>query len=276
MTLCGASQLSRANTAEAFDQIAEEYDDLFTHSVIGRTQRSAVWDVLGKTFQTGDRVLELNCGTGEDALFLSRSGISVLACDGSSAMVDVARKRKATEGPELPVEFRVCPNEQLRSLSVEAPLFDGALSNFSGLNCVQDLRSLARGLTPLMKQGARLVFCLSTRVCIWEILWFSGRLNLRKALRRISGSAVGHIGEAALHVYYPTLRQIRRAFAPWFQLKLVRAIGLFVPPSYLEFWATRHADVIAHLASADRVLGKLPILRAVGDHVLMRFEKVAS
>jgi ubiquinone/menaquinone biosynthesis C-methylase UbiE len=276
MSVCGACQPNRTSTVEAFDQIAEAYDELFTRSAIGRAQRSAVWDVLGGAFQPGDRVLELNCGTGEDALFLGRSGVSVLACDGSSAMVEVARKRKAREGPELPVEFRVCPNEKLQRLAVQAPLFDGALSNFSGLNCIEDLRSLARELAPIMKDGARLIFCLSTRICIWEILWFSSRLNFRKAFRRTSGSAIGHIGEAALRVYYPTLRQIRRAFAPLFRLTLVRAIGLFVPPSYLEFWATKHPRLITHLAGADRVFGRLPILRAVGDHALLRFQKVSS
>ena len=69
----------------AFDTIAEQYDDLFTHSLIGRAQRNVVWEVLRHTFIPRERILELNCGTGEDALFLSRMGVSVHACDASWA-----------------------------------------------------------------------------------------------------------------------------------------------------------------------------------------------
>ena len=62
MTSCSSCRGHRAGLA--FDSIAEQYDDIFTRSLIGRAQRDVVWDVLQKTFRRGDRVLELNCGTG--------------------------------------------------------------------------------------------------------------------------------------------------------------------------------------------------------------------
>ena len=63
----------------AFDTLAERYDDMFTNSLICRAQRDAVWSMAIRTFRRGDRILELNCGTGEDALFLAHHGITVLA-----------------------------------------------------------------------------------------------------------------------------------------------------------------------------------------------------
>ena len=48
------------------------YDDLFTRSAIGRAQREVVWKILFRHFDPGDHILELNCGTGEDAVFLAR------------------------------------------------------------------------------------------------------------------------------------------------------------------------------------------------------------
>lgn len=260
----------------AFDQIAESYDDLFTRSVVGRAQRTAVWHVLTQTFRRGDRVLELNCGTGEDALFLARAGVSSVACDASAAMIEVARRRKASEGEALPMEFRICRTEEIQSLARNVLSFDGVLSNFAGLNCVDDLRTVARDLAPMIKQGAQMILCLSNRICIWEILWFGAHLNFRKALRRISGRSVGHIGEAEVRVSYPTVKQVRQAFAPWFRLKFVQAIGLWVPPSYLEHWAAKHRQIISHLASADGLFSRLPILRILGDHVLLRLERVSS
>jgi ubiquinone/menaquinone biosynthesis C-methylase UbiE len=81
MSSCPSAAAHRAGIA--FDSIADQYDDIFTHSLIGRAQRDVVWDALKKTFRPGERVLEINCGTGEDALFLSKMGVSVHACDAS-------------------------------------------------------------------------------------------------------------------------------------------------------------------------------------------------
>ena len=62
---------------EAFDTLAESYDTIFTSTIIGRSQRSVVWAKAAAVFRAGDRVLELNCGTGEDALFLARRGVAL-------------------------------------------------------------------------------------------------------------------------------------------------------------------------------------------------------
>lgn len=257
---------------EAFDAIADSYDDAFTRSVIGRAQREIVWKVVADTFRAGDRVLELNCGTGEDALFLGRQGIAVEACDGSLQMIEVARKRKAMEAPDLPIRFRHLPTEDLGDLRPPAP-FDGVLSNFSGLNCVKNLAGVASELSILVRRNGRLVLCLSNRICVWELVWFGMRGLLSKGTRRLGGRAVAHLGSKAICVWYPTLRQIKRAFSPWFELRSVRAVGLFVPPSYLEGWAQEHAATVSRLANTDCAVGHWPVLRVLGDHVLLRFEK---
>jgi ubiquinone/menaquinone biosynthesis C-methylase UbiE len=83
----------------AFDYLAEGYDDLFTKSLIGRAQRDVVWNVLNHTFRSGDYVLELNCGTGEDAMFLARNGVSVAAFDASEQMIRIASQRLRAEAP---------------------------------------------------------------------------------------------------------------------------------------------------------------------------------
>ena len=54
--------------ASPFDAMAAAYARSFTESAIGRYMRAAVWRWLDAAFQPGDRVLELNCGTGEDAV----------------------------------------------------------------------------------------------------------------------------------------------------------------------------------------------------------------
>lgn len=257
---------------EAFDGIANEYDSIFTETLIGRMQREAVWRRAERTFRRGDRLLELNCGTGEDALFLARNGISVCACDASPSMIERGRARMAANAAKAQVEFRVLRTEELQALLSE-PSFDGAFSNFAGLNCVRDLFQTARDLAPLLRPGAQLLFCFATRFCAWEMAHYSLRGELQKAFRRTGGSAQAHVGGRMIRVYYPSVKEILHAFRPAFTLRSITGIALTVPPSYMDRWARRHRRLIHACDALDRVLCRLPGLRVLGDHMLIHLER---
>ncbi len=243
--------------------------------MIGRLQRRIVWDALESAFCRGDSVLELNCGTGEDALFLAKLGISITACDASAKMIAVATSRKEREFPSARVVFRVLRNEALSELEPTAR-FDGALSNFSGLNCVEDLACVASELAMRIKPRGRAFICMSTRACMWEIGWHFAHGNVRKALRRLSGSTLAAVENVSVPVFYPTARQIREAFTPYFRIRSERAVGLFIPPSYVEAWSARHPRILAVLTAADRVSRSVPLLRQFADHLLFEFERVSA
>src|ERR1700683_3015332 len=83
----------------AFDARAEAYDGQFTRTRIGTAMRAAVWARCAARFRPGFRILEMNCGTGEDARWLASQGMKVLATDISPRMIEVAR-RKLTALPE--------------------------------------------------------------------------------------------------------------------------------------------------------------------------------
>jgi ubiquinone/menaquinone biosynthesis C-methylase UbiE len=68
-----------------FDALADTYDQTFTFSQIGRAQREAVTREMDRVFRPGGRVLEINCGTGVDAVCLASRGVEVLACDAAPA-----------------------------------------------------------------------------------------------------------------------------------------------------------------------------------------------
>ncbi|HUH64216.1 MAG TPA: methyltransferase domain-containing protein [Terracidiphilus sp.] len=257
----------------AFDAIADSYDLRFTASAIGRAQRSVVWRKAETVFRTGDRVLELNCGTGEDALFLASRGVRVTACDASPRMIELARARRIKEAPQSAIEFQVLCSERLDRLS-PGMRFDGVFSNFSGLNCVADLSEVARQLSGRLKAGAQLLLCLSTRFCLWEMLCYGLRADLRRATRRCRGSATVRVGGQPITVHYRSLRSLLRSFGPEFRLRSVSGVGVAVPPSYMEDWACRHPSIFRACQSADRVVHRWPLFRVLGDHVLLHMERV--
>jgi ubiquinone/menaquinone biosynthesis C-methylase UbiE len=267
--------IAQPQAALVFDQMAGEYDDVFTRSMIGRAQRDAVWSVLTQTFDNGDHVLELNCGTGEDALFLARNAITVTACDASGQMIQIASNRLHAEAPGAPVKFNLLPTERLRELQ-SATKFDGAFSNFSGLNCVADLKQTAEDLATLLPPNAPLLVCLSTRFCAWEMLWFLLHGKFRKAFRRCSGRATATVGEFTVDVYYPTVRKLRTLFSPSFVMRSSMGVGVTVPPSYVESWIRSYPKLLRLLRAIDRVISTLPGFRVIGDHMLLHFERVQA
>ncbi|GBC83694.1 tRNA 5-carboxymethoxyuridine methyltransferase [bacterium HR11] len=88
-----------------FDALAVAYDAWFTDRPLGRRLRAVVWECLERVFQPGDRVIDLGCGTGEDAVWLARRGIVVTAVDASAAMLAVARRKAEAAGVADRIEF---------------------------------------------------------------------------------------------------------------------------------------------------------------------------
>src|SRR5208337_2607391 len=117
-----------------FDAVARAYDARFTSSLIGRAQRESVWLEMDRLFRPGQRILDINCGTGVDALHLAARGIHVVACDVSPRMLAVARRRLDASPHRHHADLRTLAIEHVGQLEGDG-LYDGVLSNFSGLNC---------------------------------------------------------------------------------------------------------------------------------------------
>jgi hypothetical protein len=255
----------------AFDSLASKYDDLFSRSRIG-TQRGAVWEVLADTFLAGDAILLLNCRTREDAIFLAMLDVSVVAGGVAQGTIDTGRNHAQPEGPDAPIQLDLPPTEHL--MIRPGALLDGVLSNFSGLNSVADLSRTARDLASMVIMGAPVIICLSTRFCLSETLWFLLHGKFRKAFRRSFGIATVKVANSTIKIHYPALRDVRKLFLPSFLMRSCTGIGIAVPPSYLEPIFRKYPRVLGLLRRIDKSISRLPLLRTIGDHMLVCFERV--
>ena len=59
-----------------FDIASQQYYTVFTYSNIGKAQRSMVYAFMNPIVKQAKKltILELNCGTGEDAIYFSKFG----------------------------------------------------------------------------------------------------------------------------------------------------------------------------------------------------------
>lgn len=250
------------NPAQAFDIAAASYDRLWTDSPVGCLQREAFWRHAGKYLKNARNVLDIGCGTGEDAARLTRAGIRVTAIDISPQMVAMARKRA--------IDAHVLPIEQLEALnsSFENASFDVAISNFGALNCVERLEGIREPLARLVTPGGYAVLCALGRFCFWETAWFLLGGDLRKAHRRWGGEASTSAG---VKVFYHSVRKFRKSLSPEFRLQKHAGIGICIPPSYVRCVSDR---VLRRAARVDRALEPVRIFRAMADHTLLVFRRV--
>src|SRR5258708_38713549 len=86
-----------------FDALAPVYDKLWTDSAIGRVQRELFWHHAASLFRKGETILDLGCGTGDDAARLALLGVGHFAIDKSPEMVAIARQR-GLNAHVLPIE----------------------------------------------------------------------------------------------------------------------------------------------------------------------------
>ncbi len=255
--------------ADAFDIIALDYDRVFTHSAIGKAQRSQVLRQMERCFAPGSHVLEINCGTGEDALALARNGVRVSAYDASPEMVSTANRKLSDEVFSSNVQFLVLRNEHLFQLEGH---FDGVLSNFAGLNCSFDWSSIADQLARLVKPGGHVLLCILGRMCLWEMVHSLLRGRLRKAFRRARrGPSVACIEGTPLNIIYPSVSEVRQLFSSRFELSGWRGVGVFIPPSYCEPHVVKRKGMLSLLTSLDSWFAHLPGMRCWGDHILFDF-----
>jgi ubiquinone/menaquinone biosynthesis C-methylase UbiE len=265
------AKISRA----PFDAVAETYDEGFTFSKIGQAQRSVVWKELGRTFHSGDRVLEIGCGTGVDACFLAQRGVKVVACDSSPVMIQVAARRVREMGTDS-VDLRSLAAENLAELHQEAP-FDGVFSNFGALNCVEDLNAVGEDISRLLKPGGTALMCFLGPCCFWEVAWYLLKANPRKAFRRWHASNTAQLASGSnFQVSYYGIRSLMRIFAPSLRLRSWSGVGVVIPPSYVESSAKRFPALLKLAEWADRPLAKCPVIRGGSDHILVKFERVTQ
>ena len=260
-------------TRAAFDGVAPTYDraNEDNRTLLGMRQRTM--DAVRRHVAPGGHILDLGCGPGRDDEDLARGGFRVTAIDWSPAMVGETGARIRRAGLEDRVQVKHLGIQEIEKLSPVR--FDAACSNLGPLNCVPHLPHTARLIANRLRPGGVLVASVIGRFCPWEVALYAARRDwARMRVRFARGfAAVPLEGRTVWTRYYSTAEFLRAFREAGFRRVSLRALGLFVPPPYMDAFASRHQTLVSVLQRFDDRLGGLPALRAMGDHFLVVLQK---
>jgi ubiquinone/menaquinone biosynthesis C-methylase UbiE len=261
------------DTRAAFDSVAATYD---RSNAANRTlcdMRRRTMFTLQAHVRSGARVLDLGCGPGCDDESLARAGYHVTAVDCSPEMVAQARRRIRVARLEDAVDVHALGIQELDRLPASS--FDAAYSSFGPLNCVPNLQDAAHLIADRVRTGGVFVASVMGRVCPWEIALFLAKGDWARArLRFAQGFVPVPLNGRTVWTRFYSPSAFSAIFeTAGFTRVSVRALGLMVPPPYMQAFAARHPSLIAGLQRAEDCVAGWPAFRACGDHFLIVMKK---
>lgn len=256
----------------SFDTAAADYDKTFTDSVIGKMQRRYVYSHLSKLLDESrpEKILEVNCGTGEDAIWLSKKNFIITATDISEAMIAVAKAK----GNFNNLEFRQADINEMAS-DFRGEKFDLILSNFGGLNCLSEiqLELFFKHTSELLSENGNLALVIMPKNTLWEQFYFLAKANFRKVNRRKKGSLIANVEGKNVLTFYYNPNEVKDLADYYYHFESVRPIGFFVPPSYLEPFLKTKKRLTSLLDKLEAKVQHRKRLSKYADHYLIVFRK---
>jgi cyclopropane fatty-acyl-phospholipid synthase-like methyltransferase len=260
-----------------FDVLAAGYDAGFSQSLTGRAQRnvSRVWLQHFLLYKGPLRILEINCGTGDDALWLASLGHYVVATDQSAHMIQEAEQKSAQADLAIKPTFIAAGFDEL-GITLGTQRFDLVFSNFAGLNCIapHELSAFTNTLQELLTDEGHLAAVIFGKYCWWETCYYLFKADTRNAFRRWKHKpAMARLASDVFQpVFYYSVAQFVKNLRPLL-LREKRPVGLFIPPSYMEHSMQKHTRFFGLLVKLEKMIRRSSVGSSFADHTYILLQK---
>ncbi len=259
--------------AAAFNKQAKKFDEIYSVNSIVAYKRQRVREHVQEYLKQGGHILELNSGTGEDAVWFAQQGHHVHATDIAANMQEVLFKKIYDNNVASLVTYELCSFTALDQLKNKGP-YDMIFSNFAGLNCTGNLARVLQSISPLLKPGGFVTLVILPKFCLWEtLLLFKGKF--KTATRRFfsSNGVKAHLEGEYFTCWYYNPSYVIRHTKENFELVKVEGLCTIVPPSFLEHFEEKYPKMYAFLKSKEDKLRHNWPWRFIGDYYVISLKK---
>ena len=258
---------------KAFSKQSAIFDELYSSNIIIQYKRKRVRDHVQLWLKPNSKILELNAGTGDDAIWFAQHDHTVHATDISKGMQERLVQKIQQNKLELKITQELCSFTDLQNLSHKGP-YDFIFSNFAGLNCTGELQKVLQSFPSLLNPGGTATLVILPKFCLWEFLMvFRGRF--KTAFRRFfsSGGRKAHIEGAYFTCWYYNPSYVIKNVKSSFDILSVEGLCTLVPPSYLENFPAKRPKFFNWLMEKEsRWKNKWP-WKSIGDYYIISLRK---
>ncbi len=258
----------------SFEEIAYLYDEEFSNSIIGGNQRKVVWEKLDKIFETNDiqSVLEINAGTGVDAIYIANKGCKIKTTDVAHAMLDIIKDKvyKASQEDRVRVEFLDLKKPDEIDFTEK---YDLIFSNFGGLNCLneEELKSWFGSCERLLNDDGLLLFVIMPKSTVVEFAYRRIKNEMKVYRQRFSADGLDvKVGENVFKTFYYNPLDVKE-LAKQFTVKGTKITGLF--PSYLNDKVSKNRVYRLIYNLSEKFGKRLNLPAKYGDHFMIELKK---
>lgn len=257
------------NLDRVFSEASPIYDQKVLSNFINVNIRRQEMKLLLRLSVNRNRILEIGCGTGEEASAFIRSTGKPLTCiDISSGMISAATSKMEKYGiSNLFTSYNIAA----RNSAAIGSVFDLIYSFNGAMNTEPDIRGMIESIGRITRKGSIVMVTVRNKFCLGERIVYAlaGRGKMLPD-RRGDFVEVEVAGNRIRSRYYDS-QEIRSFFEDSFTLRKIRGHAVVLPP----YLADRIRGKILRriVCRLDDILSVLPFFRRMGDEVTHVLEK---
>lgn len=260
---------SLPDISKGFSSVYSEYERLSTENAIDISRRNCIRKQVDFFLGPNHKILEINAGSGIDAVYFAQKGNFVLATDISDASENHINRKIETHGLSN-LQFQKCSFTELQNNINEK--FDYVFSNFGGLNCTDDLSLVCNQFSGLLSPNGYVTLVIMPPYYPWEMLTILK--GNKDAFRRLKNNGVlAAVGNHSVKTFYYTPNQVKEALGKNFKHIRTQNIGTFYPSAHFNS-LQKHKFLISKLVQFDTWINRFPLMyKGIGDYFVITFQK---
>ena len=257
------------NINSAFSSIYEEYETLSKENYCDIYRRNIIRKHVEAFLDPKDAILEINAGSGIDAVYFAENGYNVLATDIADT-AEIYVNNKIKEQGLTNLEFQKCSFTDLKS--IENRKFNHIFSNYGGLNCAENLEEIFSQFKDLLQPSGYVSLVIMPKIYPWEMATIlKGNKNAFRRWKK--NGAFANVNNHSIPTFYYSPKQIKRAMGNDFTAVSTKNIGTFYPSLHYNSFQ-KHPKTINFLMHFDSWINSKSLFpKGIGDYFIITFQK---